>query len=58
MPGSPTSGWRASWGVVGTRNDGTGMSWPANGGACGITARRVGITREGLYKKMKRLNVE
>ena len=30
----------------------------ANGGRRAATARRLGVTREGLYKKMKRLNVE
>ena len=30
----------------------------ANGGRRTQTARGLGITREGLYKKMKRLNVE
>jgi transcriptional regulator with GAF, ATPase, and Fis domain len=30
----------------------------ANGGRRAETARRLGITREGLYKKMKRFNIE
>ena len=29
-----------------------------NGGRKARTARKLGLTREGLYKKMKRLNVE
>ncbi len=29
-----------------------------NGGRRAVTARRLGITREGLYKKMKRLGIE
>jgi DNA-binding NtrC family response regulator len=29
-----------------------------HGGRKAITARRLGVTREGLYKKMKRLGVE
>jgi DNA-binding NtrC family response regulator len=30
----------------------------AHGGRRAETARRLGLTREGLYKKMKRLNVD
>ena len=30
----------------------------ANQGKRATTARRLGITREGLYKKMQRLNIE
>jgi DNA-binding NtrC family response regulator len=30
----------------------------ANGNQRAATARGLGITREGLYKKMKRLNIE
>jgi Nif-specific regulatory protein len=29
-----------------------------NGGRKALTARKLGVTREGLYKKMKRLNIE
>jgi DNA-binding NtrC family response regulator len=29
-----------------------------NGGRRALTARKLGVTREGLYKKMKRLNIE
>ena len=29
-----------------------------NGGRKAVTARRLGVTREGLYKKMKRLGIE
>ena len=30
----------------------------ANDGRRARTARQLGLTREGLYKKMKRLNIE
>jgi transcriptional regulator of acetoin/glycerol metabolism len=30
----------------------------ANAGRRTVTARELGVTREGLYKKMKRLGIE
>jgi transcriptional regulator of acetoin/glycerol metabolism len=30
----------------------------AHGGRRTLTARRLGLTREGLYKKMRRLGIE
>jgi DNA-binding NtrC family response regulator len=34
------------------------QSLEQHGGRRAATARTLGITREGLYKKMKRLNIE
>ena len=59
MRDSLMSDWRASLVVAETMTDGDQeCHGRPNGGCCGITAARVGITREGLYKKMKRLGIE